>query len=344
MSATGNDTSSVNSPVGRAEFVPRPTRGKKRKTPAHLVQSPRPPAYQLDLPALLSTSPLPENIIQQALEDLDQVTPAAFQVVYATNAGLPQSERLLFPIADADGLWTLGFMDKRLQTIFIYNPRLISKPEAGIAKVNTMLNTTSYSIVRTAPVLCEEDNDSGVILLASAFYIAVGHRIPPCLNLDYWRCFLYSFLKTLHDKNVDTATQLSNGHLGYRGDASSSILELCRAWLRRETCLSESALDVSKIIASIETNKNQYPEKYVTSLKKAKTFRKPVSCSTKHGAAGQGATRHERGGGEARLLKARCSGAKAALPSFTLEAASSGYSSFLIFLGGTALGVLERGR
>lgn len=132
------------------------------------------------------------------LEVIDPDAPESF----STLVGDTGTKRLV-PLCH-EGHWVLGVLVAHQGPLRVYDPQPSpTNRQAFKARIAVLFSATPPQVRFTAPLLQEADEDSGLLLVVSAFYVSLNMQVPQEVDHDLWRELLRILLMPLSDKDAD---------------------------------------------------------------------------------------------------------------------------------------------
>ncbi|KAK2006502.1 hypothetical protein LZ32DRAFT_651758 [Colletotrichum eremochloae] len=160
------------------------------------------------LQSIRSGHSLPSDVIYAALHIIECAVGAKVVVVDPTTpqacnrfAGSPGTRRLI-PLCH-DGHWVLGVLGANQEVLRVYDPQPSLANRTAIKDKVTISSTPFPPKVKfTAPLLQDTEEDSGVLLLVSAFYISLDREVPQDVDITFWREVLRVLLMPLPAEEI----------------------------------------------------------------------------------------------------------------------------------------------
>lgn len=200
-----------------------------------------------------------------------------------------EHSRVMIPIHAGEDHWALGVIDQEERSALLYDSRPGS--DAGGMQFQAYCDRLPNppKMYRTAPLLHKDCGDSGVIVLALAFYIAADLPAPAYVDILFWRAFLLSLLLPISQQGeTDLGTERElNARLNPACDkrdlpdmmALRDITELYRRVLkqaqRQHEYVMRSTLTFGEIISRLESFSKpgfEIDEEILTRLERARKF------------------------------------------------------------------------
>ncbi|KAK2037233.1 hypothetical protein LZ31DRAFT_182654 [Colletotrichum somersetense] len=136
-----------------------------------------------------------ECAIGSQLAIVDPATPQAFK----RFTGRPGKQHLI-PLLHEDH-WSLGVMGANQDVLRVYDPQP-SPENCRVVEEKVAGSSPAPQVIFIAPLLQDREEDSGLLLILSVFYVSVGLQLPQDADLTFWRTVVHMILTPSSEDEV----------------------------------------------------------------------------------------------------------------------------------------------